>query len=86
MAGIQKTDITFFLFDKIINHENRPFIDKILDHFDLQTHFLRNRQTEICYARAKRRMHVRVPQKYHQVSTLSVFHTFIQIAKILVKL
>ena len=47
MVKAQKMDIPFFLFSETINHENWPFIDKTLHHFDLQINSLGNRQTEI---------------------------------------
>ena len=51
MVGVQKMDIAFFLFDEITNHENWPFIDKILYHFDLQIQIPGTRQLEFCQNR-----------------------------------
>ena len=45
---VSKNEHNFFLFDEITNHENLPFISKIMSHFNLQINFLNDRETGIC--------------------------------------
>ena len=42
-----KNGHNFFLFDEITDHENSPFIDEILECFEIRIHFQGNTQTSM---------------------------------------